>query len=81
MEAKDKSFGFDFEGVYTEIIPQKLITYILPDNRKVVTTFISKEKSTTVTQNFEAETENPIQLQQGGWQAILNNFKQQVEFS
>ena len=79
MEAKDGSFGFDFEGEYTKIIENQLIEYILEDNRKVITTFEEQENSVLVTQKFDAETENSEELQQNGWQAILNNFKKCVE--
>jgi uncharacterized protein YndB with AHSA1/START domain len=75
MEAKDGSFGFDFEGVYTEVIEFKKIVYVLADERKVITTFEEKENEVTVTQIFNPENENNIELQQAGWQAILDNFK------
>jgi uncharacterized protein YndB with AHSA1/START domain len=79
MEAKDGSFGFDFGGVYDEVIPNKLIAYTMGDSRKVKVDFAANGNSTTVTTNFEAETENTIELQKNGWQAILNNFKKYVE--
>ena len=81
MEAKDGSFGFDFEGKYTKIIDFQIIEYILADNRKVITTFENQENSVLVTQKFDPETENTIELQQKGWQAILDNFKKYVEGS
>jgi len=79
MAAKDGSFGFDFEGKYTEIEPEKLIVYELGDGRKVTTTFDGDDSSTKVTQTFDPETHNPIEMQKGGWQAILNNFKKHTE--
>ncbi len=79
MEAKDGSFGFDFEGKYTKIIDFQLIEYILEDDRKVITTFEKQKNSVLVTQKFDAETENSKELQQNGWQSILNNFKKCVE--
>jgi len=79
MEAKDGSFGFDFGGVYDEVIENKLIKYTLGDNRKVEVLFSSNSDATTVTENFEAENENPIEMQRGGWQAILDNFKNYAE--
>ena len=79
MEAKDGSFGFDFEGVYENIITHKLIVYGLEDGRKVKIEFISNGNETTVIENFDAETENPIEMQQQGWQAILDNFKKYME--
>jgi uncharacterized protein YndB with AHSA1/START domain len=79
MEAKDGSFGFDFEGKYTNIIDLQIIEYILADDRKVITTFGKQENSVLVTQKFDTESENSLELQQNGWQAILNNFKKCVE--
>ena len=79
MEAKDGSFGFDFEGVYDEIIEYNKITYSLEDGRKVTTIFKNNNEYATVTTTFDADKENPIEMQQNGWQAILNNFKKYVE--
>ncbi len=79
MEAKDGSFGFNFEGKYTKIIDFQIIEYVLADNRKVITTFEKQKNSVLVTQKFDPETENAIELQQSGWQAILNNFKKYIE--
>jgi uncharacterized protein YndB with AHSA1/START domain len=78
MEAKDGSFGFDFEGVYTEVVHHELIKYILADNRQVSIVFTGNDHSTKLVETFEAETENTLELQQGGWQAILDNFKNYV---
>ena len=79
MEAKDGSFGFDFEGIYDTIKINSLIEYTLGDGRKVSLEFTSNGKETKVVENFEPENENPIELQKGGWQAILDNFKKHVE--
>ena len=79
MEAKDGSFGFDFEAVYDEIIDGKSFTYTMPDGRKVKVDFIDNGDQTDVHIVFDAETMNSIELQQQGWQAILNNFKKYVE--
>ena len=79
MEAKDGSFGFDFEAVYDEIIDQKKIIYTLEDGRKVITTFESLNGKTKVSTTFDAEKENPIEMQKNGWQAILNSFAKYVE--
>ncbi len=79
MEAKDGSFGFDFGGVYDEIKTNELIVYTLGDGRKVTVTFKSNEDETAVVETFEAESTNPVDMQRGGWQAILNNFKKYAE--
>ena len=81
MEAKDGSFGFDFEGTYDTIKINELIEFTLGDGRKVSVEFISNGKETHVIEKFEPENENPHELQQGGWQAILNNFKKYVELN
>ena len=79
MGAKDGSFGFDFYGIYTRIIPLELIEFTLGDDRKVKIVFEATGGGTRVTEIFEAETTNSLELQQGGWQAILNNFKKHAE--
>jgi uncharacterized protein YndB with AHSA1/START domain len=79
MEAKDGSFGFDFEAIYDNVIEKQVITYTMGDGRQATSLFSSTDKHTTVTTTFDAETQNSVELQQGGWQAILNNFKHYVE--
>ncbi|MCG3166145.1 MAG: hypothetical protein POELPBGB_01921 [Bacteroidia bacterium] len=81
MEAKDGSFGFDFSGIYNKVEPGKLIDYTMDDNRHCEVVFTSNGNTTTVTETFEAETQNSVELQQQGWQAILNNFKKYAENS
>ena len=79
MEAKDGSFGFDFGGVYDEVETNKLIAYTIGDGRKVSVHFTDNGKETKVVSTFEPEGINPIEMQRGGWQAILDNFKKYVE--
>lgn len=79
MEAKDGSFGFDFGGVYDEVELYKVISYTLDDGRKVRINFANRENFTEITETFEAESTNPIEMQQGGWQAILDNFKKYAD--
>jgi uncharacterized protein YndB with AHSA1/START domain len=79
MAAKDGSAGFDFEGVYANIELYKQINYGLADGRQVLVSFIQNENSVTVIEKFDPENENSLKLQQAGWQAILDNFKQSVE--
>jgi len=79
MEAKDGSFGFDFGGIYDEVKLHEVIAYTMDDGRKVKITFKGQENETKVIETFDAETKNPIDVQQQGWQAILNNFKKYVE--
>jgi uncharacterized protein YndB with AHSA1/START domain len=79
MEAKDGSFGFDFEAVYDEVIDGKKIAFTIADGRKVKTDFENLNGKTKVTTTFDAESENPVEMQRAGWQAILDNFKKYVE--
>jgi len=79
MEAKDGSMGFDFGGVYDVIKENEYIEYTIGDGRKVQVTFINQGTSTRVVETFEAENTHPIELQKGGWQAILDNFKKYTE--
>ena len=79
MEAKDGSVGFDFGGVYDEVKPNELIAYTIGDGRKVRVTFAAAGNATKVVETFEAETTNSLELQQKGWQAILDNFKKYTE--
>ena len=77
MEAKDGSFGFDFAGTYTKIVPNKLIEYSFGDRAGVVE-FVPGVKGVTVRVTFDAETTHPEEQQRQGWQAILNNFAKHV---
>ncbi|GMQ25778.1 SRPBCC family protein [Algoriphagus sp. oki45] len=79
MAAKDGSFSFDFWGTYTEIIPNKEIRSTMGDGRKLDVFFEVQEGGVLVTEIFEAENQNSIELQRQGWQAILDNFKKYCE--
>ena len=79
MEAKDGSFGFDFGGTYDEVIKHQSIKYTLDDDRKVSIQMRTVGDQIILTEAFEPESENPIEMQRGGWQAILDNFKKYVE--
>ncbi|MBV8157541.1 MAG: SRPBCC family protein [Dyella sp.] len=78
MEAKDGSMGFDFAGTYTKVVENKLIEYAFGD-RNAQVAFLDTPQGVTVRVSFDAETEFPVEQQQQGWQAILNNFKRHVE--
>jgi len=79
MEAKDGSFGFDFEGVFTKVVPQQSLHIELGDNRLVTIEFLQTTKGTRLAESFDAEDENSAEQQRQGWQSILNNFKKYVE--
>jgi uncharacterized protein YndB with AHSA1/START domain len=80
MEAKDGSEGFDFGGTYDVVEEFRLIQYTMSDTRVVAISFDAIDENTTAVEViFDAETENPIEMQQAGWQQILHNFKDYVE--
>lgn len=80
MEAKDGSFGFDFEAVYNEIVDGEKFIYTMPNHRTVHVLFHQVgEDATEVEITFDIDQENPIEFQRAGWQAILDNFKHYVE--
>lgn len=79
MEAKDGSFGFDFFGIYDDVKLYENLEYTLGDDRKVKITFVSEENKTEVTETFEAESTHSIEMQEAGWQSILDNFKRYTE--
>jgi uncharacterized protein YndB with AHSA1/START domain len=78
MEAKDGSFGFDFAGTYTNIVPNRLLEFSFGDRAGTVE-FLPGANGVTVSVTFDAESQNPIEEQRQGWQAILNNFAKYVE--
>ncbi|MCM3079830.1 SRPBCC family protein [Brevibacillus invocatus] len=79
MEAKDGSFGFDFGGVYDEVSMYETISYTMGDGRKVKISFIRQGNDTQIIESFDAEETNSMEMQQAGWQSILDNFKKYAE--
>ena len=80
MAAKDGSMSFDFGGIYTEVKHHEKMEYTLGDERKVKISFADQGgKSVKIVESFEAESQNPLEMQKGGWQAILDNFKKYTE--
>ncbi|MBK8484459.1 MAG: SRPBCC domain-containing protein [Saprospiraceae bacterium] len=79
MEAKDGSFGFDFNGIYDCIKINELIEYTMADGRTSIITFSTHDNEVFISQTFDAETQNTIELQQFGWQSIMNNFKKYID--
>jgi len=79
MAAKNGSMSFDFWGIYDEVKPTEWIAYTMGDGRKASIAFSTVGQTTKIVQCFEPESENPIELQQAGWQAILNSFKSHTE--
>jgi uncharacterized protein YndB with AHSA1/START domain len=74
MEARDGSFGFDFEAEYTSVNPESDFAYRMTDGRDVTVELKETENGTRITVSFQPENQNPEDLQRDGWQAILNNF-------
>ncbi len=79
MKEKDGSGGCDCGSVYDAVRTNEYIGYTMGDGRKVTVSFTANGNTTKVVERFEAETTNSIELQQGGWQAILDNFKKYTE--
>lgn len=79
MEARDGSMGFDFEGIYEKVQFQELIEYEIADGRKVSVVFKNHGSETEIVETFEAEGVNSVELQQAGWQSIMDTFKKYAE--
>lgn len=79
MEARDGSMGFEFGGVYDAVKEHEYIEYTMSDGRKVKINFIPEGNKTYVVESFDAESENPVEMQKEGWQAIMDNFKKYAE--
>lgn len=79
MEARDGSMGFDFAGTYDAVKEHELMEYTMGDGRRVQNIFHTKGNQVHLVVNFDAETENPIDMQRFGWQSILDSFKKYVE--
>lgn len=79
MAARDGSFSFDFEGVYDDVQLHKRIAYAMGDGRTCEILFSTEGGCTRVVETFDAETQNPVEMQRGGWQAILDRFKAYAE--
>lgn len=80
MEAKDGSFGFDFAGKYTAVVPHQRIEYTFGDRTGIVE-FVEDDGGVTVRSTFDAETQHSVEQQRFGWQSILNRFSKHVETS
>ncbi len=79
MAAKDGSHSFDFEGEYTIVKKYERIEFRLLDNRMVAITFSKQGDEIRITETFEAESQNSLELQRLGWQSILDHFKKYAE--
>ena len=79
MEAKDGSVGFDFEAVYDEVSVGEKLKYTMSDGRQATIVFKQLNDAVEVKVIFDADNEPSLDMQQAGWQAILNNFKKYVE--
>ena len=77
MEAKDGSFGFDFEGQYTVVEAPRLIEYEF-GGRVGRVEFSEGPGGVTVKVTFDAEETHSEDQQRDGWQAILDSFGRHV---
>ena len=81
MAAKNGEMSFDFTGIYTEIEEFSKISYVLADDRKIFVTFAETENGVELVEKFDPEKVNSEEMQQAGWQMILDNFKKYIENS
>lgn len=79
MAAKDGSMSFDFWGEYTLVKENQAINYTMGDGRKAEIIFKEIPEGVEIIESFDPETQNPEEMQRGGWQAILDNFKNYAE--
>jgi len=79
MAAKDKTTSFDFTGVYTLVKEHEVIEYDMDDGRHAKIIFAQMPEGVRVTETFDPEEINSMELQKNGWQSILDNFKKYVE--
>ncbi len=79
MAAKDGSFSFDFGGTYDLVKKNEQINYTMADGRKAEIFFSKNGTGTHIKETFDPESVNSVELQKGGWQSILNNFKAYAE--
>lgn len=79
MAARDGSTSFDFDGVYDDVQLHKRIAYTMSDGRTCEILFTEEAGATKVVESFDAETQNSVELQRGGWQAIMDRFKKHAE--
>ncbi len=79
MEAKDGSMGFDFRGTYDEVKLHHRIVYTMEDGRKAWIDFKKVGEAVEIVERFHAENTNPVEMQQAGWQAIMDSFKKYTE--
>lgn len=81
MEARDGSFGFDFQGEFSHIMLYQCIQFKLADDRQVTVEFRESEQGVHLCETFAAEDQHSAQQQQQGWLSILQNFARHVERS
>ncbi|MBK6877276.1 MAG: SRPBCC family protein [Ignavibacteria bacterium] len=79
MASRDGKFSFDFEGIYNEIETEKMIAYELGDGRRVTILFTDLGNKSKIVETFDPENTNPVEMQRGGWQSILDNFRKYTE--
>lgn len=80
MEARDGSMGFDFEGTYTEVVPGERLAYRMADGREASVVFTNAPGGGThVEVTFDADAEHGADVQQEGWQSILDNFARHAD--
>ncbi len=78
---RDGSVSLDFCGTYERILAYEHISYVIEDGRRVTIDFRQEVDGVMVIEKFEPGTVHNKELQQAGWQAVLDRFKIYVENS
>jgi len=74
MEARDGSMGFDFEATIAALDAPHRLVYTMDDGRTADITMTEVDGGIDVVVAFEAENIHSRDMQQYGWQAILDRF-------
>jgi len=78
MALRDGSFHFDFSGTYDEVKINDFISYTLDNGRRTENTFTGINP-VTLTEVFEPDETQPLDMQRDFCQAVLDSFKAYVE--
>lgn len=79
MAARDGSVAFDFKGVYDEVVEFDRLSMTLDDGRIIQIQFVDDGDNIMIKERFEPDEETAPELQQEGWQNIIDSFKRYCE--
>jgi len=78
MASRDGAHRFVFGGLFGALNPPFSMDYTLDDGRQVEVRIESVPEGSAISVRFEPESLNSLELQQQGWQAILDSFHRYV---